>query len=308
MERAPWSDDANESVPNKANFALPDAMQATVVDHSRHDVEYKKTWSWRWLDSEWQLNFDGNVDELGWEYGTIVWTMFDRYPKGFMSVRRRRWSRNAELDYRVVAVHKQINGEPTSDIAAVSNVSKRTSHNVGPLQSPTTTTTTTTTCNSVTATENIRNDNTGSNKDNSQPSSPVPSSIGSIASLPRLNTSRSTTVAPATPPIVSPRSPDGVQRGSTIDFPSSPVPRPSQSTATINSSGQSAGTESFRRRRGNSFAQSNGYTNSMYASSIVSEDWNESMASLDKRASIQSRDTIGSKKRREAVWKSIVRN
>ncbi|KAI9268865.1 integral peroxisomal membrane peroxin-domain-containing protein [Phascolomyces articulosus] len=296
VERTPWTDDANEPVPAKNAFTLPKPVERTINDLSRPFTAYHKTWNWTWIDTEWHLDFEtAQVDELGWEYGTMAWTLFDRQPKkGWMSTRRRRWIRRARVEYHV-------------EVKAVSSLSSLT---------PITTATTSTT-SSVT---------TNSNNNNSSlpplPTSPLPTST-SIPNPSRNATPISTTPissATASSPPQSPTqstfhepqfmSPPTSPRSSVYTFDlsrrdsfhtSPPTPRLSQSTVTVNGN-QYPDKEEMRRRRGNSISvRSTG----LYSSSILEDRNRFSTQSLDKRAS--TRDSKKPQQRREAVWKSIVR-
>ncbi|KAI9312499.1 integral peroxisomal membrane peroxin-domain-containing protein [Dichotomocladium elegans] len=94
FDRAPWTDESNQPVPSKTMFELP----ALCVQPVAKEEDRKASWTWKWIDSEWRLELNSKTDELGWEYGSVMWTMFDRTPKGAISTRRRRWIRRATLE------------------------------------------------------------------------------------------------------------------------------------------------------------------------------------------------------------------
>lgn len=239
----------------------------TVSDPAKPNVEYKKSWTWVWIDAEWRLDLEGDVDELGWEYGTITWTMFGRQPKGWLSTRRRRWVRRAKVDYRVHAMYKE---DKRSSIMSNST-----------LQS-------TTQASFVMASEE-------------EPASPIPTAS---RSMPRRLDIRP---VPAADSFVSsspltPMSAVYNRRLSSQD--GIPIPRQSFSTTSVNGMSQ-VNLEDLWRRRG-SAATTSSINSHNYPAIGRASDWTGSQTSIDKRSSGHSRST-SEKKRREAVWKSIIR-
>ena len=100
LDRAPWTDPAKKSLVPKTEFQLPETIQTQ-----------SGAWTWTWTDREWRLASKTETDALGWTYGTLLWSLFDRHPKGWMSTRYRRWARTAALT----------NGVPTSPTAMMRN-------------------------------------------------------------------------------------------------------------------------------------------------------------------------------------------
>ncbi|KAG2220420.1 hypothetical protein INT45_000645 [Circinella minor] len=100
LDRAPWTDPAKKSLVPKTEFQLPETIQTQ-----------SGAWTWTWTDREWRLASKTETDALGWTYGTLLWSVFDRHPKGWMSTRYRRWARTAALT----------NGAPTSPTVIMRN-------------------------------------------------------------------------------------------------------------------------------------------------------------------------------------------
>ncbi|KAF7723172.1 peroxisome- protein [Apophysomyces ossiformis] len=121
FDRAPWSDEASETIQPKSRFTLPAPLEIVVSDPQRHDYGWKRIWTWIWVDHDWRLDLDSDVDDLGWEYGTASWDLFDGKPKGWMSTRRRRWIRLAKLDYRVEVPPQSQQWETGDQIQTVSH-------------------------------------------------------------------------------------------------------------------------------------------------------------------------------------------
>ncbi|KAI9320241.1 integral peroxisomal membrane peroxin-domain-containing protein [Dichotomocladium elegans] len=86
IDRAVWTDTAKKPTLSKNLFELPETINAG-----------EKTWVWIWIDDDWSLDQRVIADELGWQYGTPFWSLFDLTPKGWLSTRRRRWIRTASL-------------------------------------------------------------------------------------------------------------------------------------------------------------------------------------------------------------------
>ncbi|KAI7855692.1 integral peroxisomal membrane peroxin-domain-containing protein [Circinella umbellata] len=295
VERAPWTDDANEPVPAKNTFVLPKPVDRTINDPSRPSTAYHKTWCWSWLDPEWRLDFSTRqVDELGWEYGTMAWTLFDRQPKkGWMSTRRRRWTRRARVEY-----HVEVNSGTTSinSLAHVPNnddintLTTKINNALPPLPNAPSPTSISVSTPQAAAATTATTTSTSTTKNTSPPQSPT------------IQSSFHESVSFISPP-TSPRS-----SIYTFDFSSAsrresfnatpPTPRLSQSTVTVNGN-HYPDKEEMRRRRGNSISlRSTGLT-----SPVLEERNRLSTQSLRK----PSKDSRKPQPRREAVWKSIVR-
>lgn len=232
------------------------------------DAEYKKTWTWQWMDPEWRLEDDeqGKRDELGWEYGTMVWTMFDRVNKGWLSTRRRRWIRRATIEYRV-----QVTNTKLSSTSSPS--SPRPTSIVTKMESADTNHATTTINNHHHPPSNTINQ-----------SSPIQSP-----------TTQSFYVDSVTSPPVSPRtSTASIFRQENPRRDTFGIPRMSQSTITVNDHKNNT---SITRSRSTSLYSTPALGDNTTTTSLAS-----TVSDNNKRMSREP-----SKKRREAVWKSIVR-
>lgn len=232
------------------------------------DAEYKKTWTWQWMDPEWRLEDDeqGKRDELGWEYGTMVWTMFDRVNKGWLSTRRRRWIRRATIEYRV-----QVTNTKLSSTSSPS--SPRPTSIVTKMESADTNHATTTINNHHHPPSNTINQ-----------SSPIQSP-----------TTQSFYVDSVTSPPVSPRtSTASIFRQENPRRDTFGIPRMSQSTITVNDHNNNT---SITRSRSTSLYSTPALGDNTTTTSLAS-----TVSDNNKRMSREP-----SKKRREAVWKSIVR-
>ncbi|KAI8150003.1 integral peroxisomal membrane peroxin-domain-containing protein [Fennellomyces sp. T-0311] len=86
LDRAPWTDPAKKPLAPKGDFQLPETIQTQ-----------SGAWTWTWTDTDWRLASKSETDVLGWTYGTLLWSVFDRQSKGWMSTRYRRWARTAAL-------------------------------------------------------------------------------------------------------------------------------------------------------------------------------------------------------------------
>ncbi|CDH56893.1 predicted protein [Lichtheimia corymbifera JMRC:FSU:9682] len=264
----PWTDEAGFSVQPKSTFTLPSSVVQTVAA----DAEYKKTWTWQWMDPEWRLEDDeqGKRDELGWEYGTMVWTMFDRVNKGWLSTRRRRWIRRATIEYRVEVTNSKLSSTSSPS-------SPRPTSIITTLESADT--------NHVTVNNNSNNHQRPPSTSINHASSPIQSP-----------TTQSFYVDSVTSPTVSPRtSTASIFRQENPRRDTFGIPRMSQSTITVNDHNNST---SITRSR----------STSLYSTPAIGD--NTTTTSLASTVSDNNNKRISrepSKKRREAVWKSIVR-
>lgn len=131
FERSPWADASKKAVLPKSQFTLPETIQTASL----------ATWTWAWVDSEWRLELNDKTDELGWTYGTVFWSVFDRKDKGWLSTRRRRWIRRAVLCCRKPNDEKQNVYCPPLSIDTSVPSSRSSTIELSP--TPTTTSTTT---------------------------------------------------------------------------------------------------------------------------------------------------------------------
>nr|CAG8557109.1 6334_t:CDS:2 [Entrophospora candida] len=69
-ERPPWSDEYLEPTDSKNNFQLPAPSTQTIDDKN---VLIKTTRKWEWLDPDWTISHDGDVDKDGWVYTDNHW-------------------------------------------------------------------------------------------------------------------------------------------------------------------------------------------------------------------------------------------
>ncbi|CAJ0756279.1 6389_t:CDS:1, partial [Entrophospora sp. SA101] len=88
------SDEYLEPTDSKNNFQLPAPSTQTIDDKN---VLIKTTRKWEWLDPDWNISHDGDVDKDGWVYTDNHWKNptskggFGRY------TRKRTWVRTAKL-------------------------------------------------------------------------------------------------------------------------------------------------------------------------------------------------------------------
>ncbi|CAG8568394.1 2102_t:CDS:2 [Ambispora gerdemannii] len=75
-ERAPWSDEYNEPTNNKNSFQLPPPTTSLTASPNEPNMLIRKTEEWRWADSDWWLDLEGDVDKDGWEYADNRWKSF----------------------------------------------------------------------------------------------------------------------------------------------------------------------------------------------------------------------------------------
>jgi hypothetical protein len=88
------SDEYLSQVPSTDKFHLPPPT-------TRGKTEI----SWEWLSSDWEIDFNHNVDKDGWEYGSWDWTSWSIKSSGLrVLTRRRHWVRNARLLEKEVVV------------------------------------------------------------------------------------------------------------------------------------------------------------------------------------------------------------
>ncbi|CAG8607581.1 1854_t:CDS:2 [Paraglomus occultum] len=94
-ERPAWSDEYNEATNNKDSFQLPPPDTSITVPQDNPNVMVRKTTEWRWVDPDWWIDMDGNVDKDGWEYADNHWKNFTGKGGFRRYTRRRKWIRTA---------------------------------------------------------------------------------------------------------------------------------------------------------------------------------------------------------------------
>lgn len=72
----------------------------------------RRTTQWTWLDSDWHISREHDVDKQGWEYGDNQWKHFGPRQGLRAYTRRRIWTRAARLEERVEEVAREDPGVP----------------------------------------------------------------------------------------------------------------------------------------------------------------------------------------------------
>ncbi|BFZ53511.1 hypothetical protein PYCC9005_000536 [Savitreella phatthalungensis] len=89
-ERAPWTDNDGNVVPDPDAYGLPD--KRTIVEEDG----VMRVIAWAWLDNQWRIEKDGGRDTDGWIYTDNTWKAPSTKEEYGKYTRRRRWVRNAE--------------------------------------------------------------------------------------------------------------------------------------------------------------------------------------------------------------------
>jgi hypothetical protein len=111
-ERPAWSDEYNEPTNPKSSFELPPT--STIIETPENsNVLIKKTMEWKWENSDWWIDYDGDVDKDGWEYADNRWNNFSSKGGFRKYTRRRKWVRTARLIETIEKV--DINDESKED-------------------------------------------------------------------------------------------------------------------------------------------------------------------------------------------------
>ncbi|KAG9307486.1 hypothetical protein G9A89_017316 [Geosiphon pyriformis] len=111
-ERPPWSDEYNEPTNNKNSFQLPPPSIQLTASPDEPNMLIRKTEEWRWVDSEWWVDLDGDVDKEGWEYADNRWKHFSGKGGFRRYTRRRKWVRAAQLVETIEKIQNSPNEAP----------------------------------------------------------------------------------------------------------------------------------------------------------------------------------------------------
>ncbi|GBC14347.2 integral peroxisomal membrane peroxin-domain-containing protein [Rhizophagus irregularis DAOM 181602=DAOM 197198] len=113
-ERPAWSDEYNEPTNPKSSFELP---PTTTISETPEDsnVLIKKTMEWKWENSDWWIDYDGDVDNDGWQYADNRWNNLSS-KSGFRKyTRRRKWVRTARLIETIEKIDKSDESKDDED-------------------------------------------------------------------------------------------------------------------------------------------------------------------------------------------------